>query len=67
MQLWKLDLSGTLVTDLSPLKGMPLGRLDFDPKKITNGMDVIREMKTSPINGMSAADFWKRYDAGEFK
>jgi hypothetical protein len=31
-------------------------------------MDVLREMKTmAKINGMPAAEFWKKYDAGEFK
>jgi hypothetical protein len=44
----------------------------FTPKNITRRLDVIREMKTLKTIGLSLekrfppAEFWKKYDAGEF-
>jgi len=63
------------VSDLTPLRGMELQELYFDPRKITKGMDIIRQMKSLKTVGiewhrnqqMPAAEFWKKYDAGEFK
>jgi len=60
------------VTDLTPLDGMSLTTLAFTPKNITNGIQIVREMKTLIKIGISsdhllpAAEFWKKYDAGEF-
>ena len=75
MPLKTLDCSKTQVTDLSPLEGMNLQRLVISPLKIRSGIDAIRAMKslTTIVNGeyggrsYSAVEFWKRYDAGEFK
>jgi hypothetical protein len=41
-----------------------------DTKNITKGIEVLRNMKT--ISGMvdgyvKPAEFWRKYDAGEFK
>ena len=67
MPLTWLGLDGTRVSDLSPLKGMQLVTLQITPQSITKGMDAIREMKTlTAIGNMSPAEFWKKYDAGEF-
>jgi hypothetical protein len=49
--------------------------LIFFPAAITNGIEVIRGIKTLGRIGLSnnneniwpAAEFWKKYDAGEFK
>jgi hypothetical protein len=62
------------VTDLGPLKGMPLRRLCFRAKHIRTGWEVIRQMPTLKLidheaeagSGQTAAEFWKRFDAGEF-
>jgi hypothetical protein len=77
MQLTWLSLYQTRVTDLAPLKGMPLTKVEYLlPANITNGVDAIREMKSLAEIGIQiggggillpAADFWKRYDAGEFE
>jgi Leucine-rich repeat (LRR) protein len=74
MKLDHLDVNQTPVCDLSPLEGMNLTRIAFTPKNITKGLDVIRQMKSLKIvaTGYGAkeefppAEFWKKYDAGEF-
>jgi serine/threonine protein kinase/Leucine-rich repeat (LRR) protein len=72
MKLSLLYCLGTRLTDLSPLKGMDLTTLEFTPKNITQGIDVIRQMKSLTAIGpqeksdLRADEFWKKYDAGEF-
>jgi hypothetical protein len=75
MPLKSLLISDTGVTDLSPLKGMPLEAIRLTPKNITQGLDILRDMKTLTTIGISfetdktwpAAEFWERYGKGEFK
>lgn len=63
------------VHDLTPLQGMPLAEVLLTPKNITQGMDVLRSMKSVrqiaiggwPNDRFSPEQFWKKYDAGEFK
>ncbi len=56
------------VTDLSPLKNVPLEALTFVPENITKGMDELRQMETLKlINDLSPKEFWRRFDAGEFR
>jgi Leucine-rich repeat (LRR) protein len=62
-----LAMYRTRVTDLSLLKGMSLKELgcDFRPDR---DAEILRSIKTlERINGKPAAEFWKRYDKGEFK
>ncbi|HTU22267.1 MAG TPA: protein kinase [Gemmataceae bacterium] len=68
MPLTYLHLDGCgQVRDLSPLAGMNLSELG-SPLEVDRGMDALRRMKAlGKINGMPAAEFWKKYDAGEFK
>jgi Leucine-rich repeat (LRR) protein len=74
MPLNRLDCNDTPVSDLSPVGEMHLTLLNFTPKNITKGLDVIRQMKTLKTIGTScegkdqfpSAEFWKKYDAGEF-
>jgi len=71
MALTSLDIQATGVTDLTPLAGMDLHQLYFSPDNITKGMEVLRDMKSLqrislPGFPLSAAEFFKRYDAGEF-
>jgi WD40 repeat protein len=70
-QLW---IENTGITDLSPLQGMPLGDFHLTPKNITRGLDILRDMKSLKTIGIAswtqswpAAEFWERYDKGEFK
>ena len=72
MPLGRLDIYGTSVTDLSPLKGMQLKDIRLTPKNITQGLDILRDMKSLKTIGTGdqswpAAEFWERYDKGEFK
>ena len=72
MSLETLSIDGTKIADLTPLKGMSLRHLALTPKNITKGMAIARGMKSLETIGitwdsrMPAADFWRRYDAGEF-
>ena len=73
MPLTFLDIQGTAAKDLSPLADMPLVELRFNVKNIDRGLDVLKGMqsltKLAPEGypTISPADFWRRYDAGEFK
>ncbi len=72
MPLKELAIEGTSVTDLSPLKDMPLQQIRLTPKNITQGLDILRDMKSLKTIGIGdnqvwpAAEFWNRYDQGEF-
>ncbi len=58
MKLSKLRCETTKVTDLSPLKGMPLVELDcdFNPDRDT---ELLRSLTTlTKINRRSAPEFW---------
>jgi len=72
-----LVIHDTKVTDLTPLAGMELQSLIFTPGNITKGIEIIRGMKTiewfatswwyDNPNKITPEEFWKKYDAGEFK
>ena len=68
--LW---IDNTAITDLTPLQGMPLEEIRLTPKNITQSLDILREMKSLKTIGIDwdqawpAAEFWERYDKGEFK
>jgi len=74
MSLTVFDCGKTQVSDLLPLQQMKLIEFRFIPKNITNGMDIIRQMKSLNTIRVGWADnerfapdeFWKQYDAGEF-
>jgi len=75
MPLANLYCDTTQVSDLSPLNGMNLAVVTFTPKNIAKGIDVIRQMKSldrigigwQPQEIFPADEFWKKFDAGEFK
>jgi hypothetical protein len=59
------------VRDLSLLKELPLTDIHLPPQ-VDRGMAALRQIKTLvairvTASRMPAADFWKKYDAGEFK
>ena len=68
-----VHVEDSTVTDLTPLGESPIEKLCFTPKSITKGIDIIRNMKTIKEIGAtwaertSPAEFWKKYDAGEFR
>jgi hypothetical protein len=74
MPLRHLWLADSGVTDLAPLEGMPLEYLSFPVDRVTNGLPVIRGM--TALRGIASqsadrwalppAEFWSRYDRGEF-
>jgi hypothetical protein len=74
MPLLHLTCYRTTVTDLSPLTGMKLKSIRFTPRNITRGLDVIRRMDSlkeiafdgAPNATLAPAEFWRRYNAGEF-
>ena len=62
MPLEKLFVGGTLATDLSPLKDLPLKQLylEFKPERDT---ELLRSIKTLvTINGKPAKELWKEVD-----
>ena len=73
MPLTSLFLEECPIADLRPLQGMNLTEVSLSSRPVyKEGMDVLRQMsslKTIDIvygRRCSAADFWKRLDAGEF-
>src|SRR5205814_1809132 len=64
------------VRNLEPLKGQELEVLNFNPRDITRGIEVVRNMtslKQIVVNAgwgkeqrYSTAEFWKKYTKGEF-
>jgi hypothetical protein len=73
MPLVMLWIQNTDVTDLTALQGTPLDDIRLTPKHITQGLGVLRDMKSLKTIGIEwnqfwpAAEFWERYDKGEFK
>jgi eukaryotic-like serine/threonine-protein kinase len=71
--LRELAINDTAITDLTPLQGMPLEHIRLTPKNITRGLDELRDLKSLKTIGIAyrqtwpAAEFWQRYDKGEFK
>ena len=59
MPLRTLNMKGTLVSDFSPLKDLPLKLLSCD-FQAPRDAKILRAIKTlEMINGMPAAEFWK--------
>ncbi len=55
----------TNVTDLSPIKGMPLKRINcnFNPERDAEILRSIKTLKT--INEKPVTEFWKEVDANK--
>jgi len=72
--LEKLNIIGCGATDLKPLVETQLVHLELDLKKVKQGIEPLRGLKTLKkiMPGgynivFSPEEFWKRYDAGVFK
>jgi serine/threonine protein kinase len=67
MSLTSAHLAARNIRDISALEGAMLVEV-WLPEVVDRGMSVLRPMKTlGKINTMPAEEFWKQYDAGEFK
>ena len=78
LSLESLNLCDCAATDVTPLAKLPLKFLALTPPRITKGMDALRAIKSLERIGAkaplwnwttalpTAAEFWKKYDAGEF-
>jgi hypothetical protein len=63
-----LNIIGTKITDLRPLECQPLVELRFSPSRVTDGMDVLKGIKTlKRINDLTVDEFWRRFDAGRLQ
>ena len=73
MPLKVLTIDQTGITDLTFLQDKPLEEIRLTPKNINWGLDTLRAMKSLKLIGLGygqvwpAAEFWERYDKGEFK
>jgi len=73
MPLAYISILDTGVTDLSPLGDSPLKEIRFDPAVVEKGLDAIRTLKSLQRIGVSRRssvpphEFWRRYDAGEYR
>jgi hypothetical protein len=74
MRLKRLEIVDTGVTDLTPLRGTSLESITLTPKNINQGVEILRRMKSLKTirterlgEDIPAAEFWTRYDKGEFK
>lgn len=65
--LRRLHLGDTPVQDLAPLAGLELTRLIFNPARITNGLEAVRNMSSLTELGvtlegrMAPAPFWEQF------
>lgn len=73
-QLVTLSINDSPITDLSPLAGMKsLRQFAFSPGRVEKGLEAVRELRGIQFIGLRwenripAAQFWQRYDAGEFR
>jgi len=73
MPLENLGVNVTRVTDLTSLEGMKLQVFLFTPRHITKGIELLRHMGSirkigdSGSSVMAPEDFWRKYEAGEFR
>ena len=70
-----LYFNGTPVSDLTPLQGMNLSEVCLTPRNIKKGMAKLRKISRLTSIGLGSdekekfapSEFWKKYEAGEFK
>ena len=66
-------MSNVKPTANAPLQGMELEEIFLTPKNITQGLDILRDMKSLKTicvewnQAWPAVEFWERYDREEFK
>jgi len=59
-----LVITETPVEDITPLKDLALKWFYFDSKRVSIGVDVLRNMKSLQlINGYPPSKFWPQYEA----
>jgi len=63
-----VSVSNPDLTDIRPLRNAPLRSVILTVQAVTQGMGDLRKISTlTTINDLAAAEFWKKYDAGEFR
>ena len=73
MPLKMLRAFETGVTDLKPLQGMALEEIRLTPTNITQGLDVLRDMKSLKMIGIDynqawpTVEFWNRFAKGQLE
>jgi hypothetical protein len=73
LPLKRLYIDAPGVTDVRPLQGMQLELLCLTAKNITHGLEILRKMHSLKTIGTDhyhtwpAAEYWSRYERGEFK
>lgn len=75
--LQRLHVGETPVKDLTPISRLPLTRLVFTPATVEKGVEAVRQIPSLQQMGvdfendmstlMPPAQFWSKFDAGEFK
>ncbi len=58
MPLKRLLIASTGVTDLKPLEAMPLESITLTPKNITQGLNILRDMKSLKTIGIGDKQSW---------
>ncbi len=58
MPLKRVYIYAPGVTDVTPLKGMQLEDIRLTPKNITEGLDILRDMKSLKTIGLTHYQFW---------
>ena len=75
MSLKSLRMLYVAAQDLAPLEGMPLVILSFSPKYVKKGVPAVRKIASLRMIATNAAEwtkrqtaaqFWKKYDAGSY-
>jgi len=71
MPIKYMNIDGTGVSDLKSLEGIDLEHIILTPKNFAQGLEILRNLKSLKTIGISvqdypAAEFWERYDKGEF-
>jgi hypothetical protein len=67
MPLRDLRIRNSAVTDLTPLEDMPIRYLAFSSKKITRGLDIVRNLKSIQTicdddgKPLSPSEYWKNF------
>ncbi len=73
LPLKRLYIYQSGVTDVKALQAMQLEDIRVDPRVISQGLNILRDMKSLKTVGLDhwhelpAAEFWTRYDKGELK
>jgi hypothetical protein len=72
LKLTDLYCNDTMVADLTPLAAVKIKHFCFTPATVARGIEAVRRAESFETIGthwtkrQPAAEFWERYDRGEF-